>query len=94
MGEGTASREPCGPHTMCCRAEGARAAMWWGPCGPPPSLLWSPCRVGENRDLTFRFVNSENVSCVTFLKAKKAENRQMALWHLVNRLVPGNAIKC
>jgi hypothetical protein len=32
--------------------------------------------------------NSENIFCVAFLKHKKAENREMALWHLVNRLVP------
>jgi hypothetical protein len=32
--------------------------------------------------------NSENIFCVTFLKHKKAENRKLALWHLVNRLVP------
>jgi hypothetical protein len=36
--------------------------------------------------------NSENISCVTFLKNTKiAENRELALWHLVNRLVPENA---
>jgi hypothetical protein len=32
--------------------------------------------------------NSENISCVAFLKHKIAENRELALWHLVNRLVP------
>jgi hypothetical protein len=35
--------------------------------------------------------NSENISCVTFLKHKKAKNRELALWHLVNRLAPENA---
>jgi hypothetical protein len=35
--------------------------------------------------------NSENISCVTFLKYKTAENRELALWYLVNRLVPENA---
>jgi hypothetical protein len=35
--------------------------------------------------------NSENISCITFLKHKKAENKELALWHLVNRLVPENA---
>jgi hypothetical protein len=34
--------------------------------------------------------NSESISCVTFLKQKIAENRELALWHLVNRLVPEN----
>jgi hypothetical protein len=32
--------------------------------------------------------NSENISCVAFLKHKIAESRELALWHLVNRLVP------
>jgi hypothetical protein len=35
--------------------------------------------------------NSENISCVTFLKHKTTENRELALWHLVNRLVLENA---
>jgi hypothetical protein len=35
--------------------------------------------------------NFENISRVTFLKHKTAENRELALWHLVNRLVPENA---
>ena len=35
--------------------------------------------------------NSENISLSIFLKPKTAENRELALWHLVNRLVPENA---
>jgi hypothetical protein len=35
--------------------------------------------------------NSENISCVAFLKHKTAENRELALWRLVSRLVPENA---
>jgi hypothetical protein len=35
--------------------------------------------------------NSENISCVSLLKHKIAENRELALWRLVNRLVPENA---
>jgi hypothetical protein len=31
--------------------------------------------------------NSENISSVAFLKRKTAENRELALWHLVSRLV-------
>jgi hypothetical protein len=31
--------------------------------------------------------NSENISCVAFLKHKTAKNRKLTLWHLVNRLV-------
>jgi hypothetical protein len=35
--------------------------------------------------------NSKNISCVAFLKHKIAENRELALWHLVSWLVPENA---
>jgi hypothetical protein len=35
--------------------------------------------------------NSENISCVTFLKHKNSRKQELTLWHLVNRLVPENA---
>jgi hypothetical protein len=35
--------------------------------------------------------NSENISYVTFLKHKNGRKQELALWHLVNRLVPKNA---
>jgi hypothetical protein len=35
--------------------------------------------------------NSENISFVAFLKHKTAENRELALWRLVSRLVLENA---
>jgi hypothetical protein len=35
--------------------------------------------------------NSENISVVAFLNTKIAENRELALWHLVSRLVLENA---
>jgi hypothetical protein len=41
--------------------------------------------------LAFVLSNSENISCVTFMFTKIAENRELALWHLVNRLVSENA---
>jgi hypothetical protein len=41
--------------------------------------------------LAFVSSNSESISCVAFLKHKNNKNRELALWHLVNRLVPENA---
>ena len=35
--------------------------------------------------------NSENISCTTFLEYKNSRKQELALWHLVNRLVPENA---
>jgi hypothetical protein len=43
---------------------------------------------GKIRLLELVLSNSENISCVAFLKHKITENRELALWHLVNRLVP------
>ena len=47
-------------------------------------------RVGKIGTSIFVASNSENISRTTFLKPKTAENRELALWHLVNRLVPEN----
>jgi hypothetical protein len=59
-----------------------------GPLRPIFVLCKASVKIGG---LAFVSFNSENISCVTFLKHKKAENRELALWHLVNRLVPENA---
>jgi hypothetical protein len=42
---------------------------------------------GKIRLLAFVSSNSKNISCVSLLKHKIEENRELALWHLVNRLV-------
>jgi hypothetical protein len=57
----------------------------WAPSG---SLSVFGKLPGKIRLLAFVSSNSENISCVAFLKHKTAENRELALWHLVNRLVP------
>jgi hypothetical protein len=60
--------------------------VMWLPPGPPPTLFLDSisCRrkIGT---LGFVSSNSENISSVSFLKHKKVENRELALWHLVNR---------
>ena len=44
IGERATSGGACGPHTMCWRARGdPRRQVVWGPRGPPPSPLWTPC---------------------------------------------------
>jgi hypothetical protein len=45
-------------------------------------------KIGGSAFVSSNFVN---ISCVAFLKHKTAENRELALWHLVSRLVPENA---
>jgi hypothetical protein len=58
------------------------------PSGPPSGsrsvLVLLPGKLGV---LVFVSSNSKNISCVAFLKHKTAENRELALWLLVNRLV-------
>jgi hypothetical protein len=39
----------------------------------------------------FVLSNFENISCETFVKHKNSRKQELALWHLVNRLVLENA---
>ena len=76
MGEGAASMEACGPHTMWCHAGGdPRRHVVWGLHGPPPTLLWTPCRVGENRDLAFRFVLFQKYLLNNFSETKNCRKQ-------------------
>jgi hypothetical protein len=63
------------------------------PLAPSPLRLIFGLRdaSGKIEGLAFVSSNSKNISCVAFLKHKIAENRELALWHLVNRLVMENA---
>ena len=71
---------------------GPRAAVWSGPSGAQLRLPFG-LHVGSGKigTLQFESSDSEKVSRSTFLKPKTAENRELTLWHLVNRLVPENA---
>ena len=65
--------------------------MVWGPGGSSPGALRTP----KLPKLLFIEENissdSEDIFRVGFLKPKTAGNTELALWHLVNRLVPENA---
>src|SRR3954471_17059336 len=75
-------------------------------CGPGLGRAWvasghlaAPLQVSFWHSLRYvilrywQFVpcNSKNISCTTFLKYKNSRKQELALWHLVNRLVPENA---
>ena len=81
-------RRPWAPHHVPGQPEGGRATTW---CGWLVALLLLPfglrVHVGKIGGWIFVSSNSQNISCVTFLKPKTAKNTQLALWHLVNRLV-------
>ena len=74
------------------RGRGPTSAMGWGwRLGAPLRLSFGlRVRVGKIGTWPFVSCNSENISRSNFLKPKTAENRELALWHLVNRLVPKN----
>jgi hypothetical protein len=81
-----------GAHTRPQRGQGVARAMAW--CGRPLDplrlcfgLLHALRKIGT---LAFVSSNSENISCVAFLKHKTAKNRELTLWCLVNRLVLEN----
>jgi hypothetical protein len=81
-----------GAHTTPWRGQREGATRW---CGYLLALL-SLCfglRLVSGKIGTSGFVssNSENISYITFLKHKNSRKQELALWHLVNRLVPENA---
>src|SRR3954471_5845135 len=80
----------------------ARRGQDWGRSGlvsghlvaPLHLPFWLWLRDGIIRHWVFVPCNSENSSCRTFLKHKNSRKQELALWHLVNRLVPENAKYC
>ena len=92
MGVGTASMAKGGHHAIARRGPTlGRTLLWCGALGCPQV----PSGLRDLLDLLFMAElissDSEHISLVGFLKRKTAENTELALWHLVNRLVPENA---
>ena len=93
IGEGWAPGAWWGPHTIARRGPTlGRADLGCGALGAPPQV---PSGLRKLPELLFMAEkissDSEDIFRVGFLKPKTAENRELALWHLVNRLVPENA---
>jgi hypothetical protein len=78
---------------MPWRGLGVARAMGWRARLLAPLHLSFGLHHASEKIGTSAFVssNSENISCVAFLKHKTAENKELALWHLVSRLVLENA---
>ena len=87
------SADPRGAQTTSRRGGALCRATWWFGHLVAHLRLSFGLRDGAGKIGTWPFVscNSENISRSNFLKPKTAENRELALWHLVNRLVPENA---
>ena len=84
------SADPRGAQTTGRRGWAhCRAARWFGHLVALLRLSFG-LRVRAGKIGTWPFVscNSENIFRSNFLKPKTAENRELALWHFVNRLVP------
>jgi hypothetical protein len=93
IGERAASGGGPGGLTTWWRGQGlCHATLGCGEPLAPLRLIFGLCDAsGKIPGLAFVSSNSENISCVAFLKHKTVENRELTLWHLVNRLVPENA---
>jgi hypothetical protein len=86
------SEDGPGAYTTWLRGQGTRATPWCGQALALLRLCFGLCLcVGKIGTLAFVSSNSENISCITFLKHKNSKKQELTLWHLVNRLVPENA---
>ena len=56
--------------------------------GLPGLALLTPCASRENRRLGFCFVQFREYFQNNFSETKNSRKQELALWHLVNRLVP------
>jgi hypothetical protein len=96
-------RQYIGGRAMSVGTRGAQTMWWHGQrwacttlwCGRLSALLCLPfglC-VRDRNIGTSGFVssNSKNIFGTTFLKYKNSRKQELALWDLVNRLVPENA---
>ena len=88
MGEGLTPGEPCGPHTTSPHAGGGTRATRWCRGLVDPLHLSFGLRVRDGKIVTGVFIpcNSEDISCVGFLKRKTAENKKLALGPVMNDL--------
>ena len=81
--------------TMPMRGQGlGRAWPWWG--RPAACLCFSfglHERVGKNIRFGFCFVQFWEYFLNNFFETKNSRKEELALWHIVNRLVWENALK-
>jgi hypothetical protein len=93
IGGRAASEGGPGGHTTWWRGQGLGRATPW--CAWPLELLRLSFGLrdasGKIGILAFVSSNSENISRVAFLKYKNSKNWELALWHLISRLVLENA---
>ena len=80
------------PHHRVARPRGGRAALGCGPSVAPLRLSFGLLEASwENRPLGFDFVQFREYFVTRISETKNSRKQQLALRHLVNRLVPENA---
>jgi hypothetical protein len=68
------------PHHLVARArDRPRHPMVHLPAGPPPSLLWTPSRIGKNRNFGFCFVQFREYFLCNFSETQK--HQKTGNWH-------------
>jgi hypothetical protein len=76
IGREAASEVDLGPHTMWWRGPGGTLALGvaahWPPSGSPSVFVLCPGKIGGS---SFVSSNSENISCVAFLKHKNSRKQ-------------------
>jgi hypothetical protein len=82
---------PGDPHHPLARPRGAPPPGVVGPRPPSGSPSFFVLRPGKIGGSGFVPSNSENISCVTFVKHKNSRKQELSLWHLVSSLVLENA---
>jgi hypothetical protein len=90
IGEGVSSGVDQGGLTMGGRGQGLGCAPYcvvsfWPLSDSCLVLVLRPDKIGVSELVSS---NSKNIFCVAFPKHKNSKNRELALWHLINRLVP------
>jgi hypothetical protein len=78
-------------HLVAWPGGGLRHPMVRLPPGCSPSLLWTPSSCQVNRNFGFRFVQFREYFLCNFFEIQNSRKQELALWHLVNRLVLENA---
>jgi hypothetical protein len=74
--KGDVRGQPGAPHLVVARpGRHPRHPMVCQPPGPPSALFRTLSHVGKNRRFGHRSSNSENISCVTFLKHKNSRKQ-------------------
>ena len=89
IGERGTSGARCAHHVIARRNPTlGHALLWRGALGCPPGALRTPVSPRSFIDCIIDFVRFRGY----FLsRISETKNRELALWHLVNRLVPENA---